>query len=50
MVEFCIEHGFTLRFIETMPMGDTGRSATDHYVDLQTVKARLASASNCCRA
>ena len=42
MVEFCIEHGFTLRFIETMPMGDTGRSATDHYVDLQTVKARLA--------
>ena len=42
MVEFCIEHGFTLRFIETMPMGDTGRSASDHYVDLQTVKARLA--------
>jgi GTP 3',8-cyclase len=42
MVDFCIEHGFTLRFIETMPMGDTGRSATDHYVDLQTVKARLA--------
>lgn len=42
MVGFCIEHGFTLRFIETMPMGDTGRAATDHYVDLQTVKARLA--------
>ena len=42
MVAFCIEHDFTLRFIETMPMGDTGRSATDHYVDLQTVKARLA--------
>jgi GTP 3',8-cyclase len=42
MVDFCIEHDFTLRFIETMPMGDTGRSATDHYVDLQTVKARLA--------
>jgi cyclic pyranopterin phosphate synthase len=42
MVDFCIAHGFTLRFIETMPMGDTGRSATDHYVDLQTVKARLA--------
>lgn len=42
MVDFCIEHGFTLRFIETMPMGDTGRNATDHYVDLQTVKARLA--------
>ncbi|MBU1192415.1 MAG: GTP 3',8-cyclase MoaA [Gammaproteobacteria bacterium] len=42
MVDFCIEHGFTLRFIETMPMGNTGRNATDHYVDLQTVKARLA--------
>ncbi|VAW91420.1 Cyclic pyranopterin phosphate synthase (MoaA) [hydrothermal vent metagenome] len=42
MVEFCIEHGFTLRFIETMPMGSTGREATDHYLDLQTVKARLA--------
>ena len=42
MVDFCIEHGFTLRFIETMPMGVTGRNATDHYVDLQTVKARLA--------
>ena len=42
MVEFCIAHGFTLRFIETMPMGDTGREATTHYVDLQQVKARLA--------
>ena len=28
MVEFCIEHDFTLRFIETMPMGDTGRCAS----------------------
>ena len=42
MVEFCIEHGFTLRFIETMPVGDTGRAATQHYVDLQQIKARLA--------
>jgi len=41
MVEFCIENDFTLRFIETMPMGDTGRSATQHYVDLQTVRRRL---------
>jgi cyclic pyranopterin phosphate synthase len=41
MVEFCLQHDFTLRFIETMPMGDTGRDAVDHYVDLQTVKARL---------
>ncbi len=42
MVEFCIEHDFTLRFIETMPMGSTGRDATDHYLNLQTVKAKLA--------
>ncbi len=42
MVEFCLEHGFTLRFIETMPMGDTGRLASTHYVDLQKVKQRLA--------
>lgn len=41
MVDFCIEHGFTLRFIETMPMGDTGRGAVDHYVNLQTVRTRL---------
>jgi len=41
MVNFCIEHDFTLRFIETMPMGDTGRDAVDRYVDLQTVRANL---------
>jgi cyclic pyranopterin phosphate synthase len=28
--------------IETMPMGNTGREATDHYVDLQTVRKQLA--------
>lgn len=42
MVTFCIDNGFTLRFIETMPMGDTGRKATGLFVDLQQVKARLA--------
>lgn len=41
MVNFCIEHDFTLRFIETMPMGQTGRNASEHYLDLQTVKKRL---------
>jgi cyclic pyranopterin phosphate synthase len=41
MVEFCIENGFTLRFIETMPVGDTGRNATDHFVDLQQVRKQL---------
>jgi len=44
MVNFCIEHGFTLRFIETMPVGDMGRKATDHYVDLQIIKKRLEEA------
>ncbi len=41
MVRFCLEHGFTLRFIETMPMGDTGRNAADHYLPLDEVKQRL---------
>ena len=42
MVEFCLQHHFTLRFIETMPMGATSEDATDHYLDLQLVKQRLA--------
>jgi GTP 3',8-cyclase len=41
MVDFCLEHDFTLRFIETMPMGDTGRNAADHFIDLDEVKQRL---------
>ncbi|MGB5541280.1 MAG: GTP 3',8-cyclase MoaA [Gammaproteobacteria bacterium] len=41
MVRFCIEHGFTLRFIETMPIGATGQAATGHYLDLQQVRARI---------
>lgn len=41
MVDFCLEHGFTLRFIETMPMGDTGRNASDQFIDLQVIKQRL---------
>ena len=42
MVEFCIEHGFSLRFIETMPVGTAGRGASNHYIDLGEIKARLA--------
>lgn len=42
MVSFCIEHDFTLRFIETMPMGNTGRDATAQYMDLGIIKTRLA--------
>lgn len=41
MVNFCLQHGFTLRFIETMPVGETGRAATHYYLDLPTVKRRL---------
>jgi cyclic pyranopterin phosphate synthase len=41
MVEFCIKHDFTLRLIETMPMGISGKDASDHYLDLQSVKKKL---------
>jgi cyclic pyranopterin phosphate synthase len=42
MVEFCLEYDFTLRFIETMPVGDTGRTAGEHYLALDVVRQRLA--------
>ena len=42
MVEFCLRHEFTLRLIEIMPMGETGRKAQQHYVDLEEIKKRLA--------
>jgi len=41
MVAFCLEHDFTLRLIETMPMGHTGQDATDRFVSLQQVRADL---------
>ncbi len=41
MVDFCIKHNFILRFIETMPVGDTGRKAIDDFDDLQLLKKRL---------
>jgi cyclic pyranopterin phosphate synthase len=39
MVAFCVENGFILRLIETMPMGETGRKAG--YLDLQPIRQRL---------
>ena len=39
MLDYCLEHDFTLRLIETMPMGSSGRDA--RYLDLQPVKQRL---------
>jgi cyclic pyranopterin phosphate synthase len=41
ILAFCAGRGFTLRLIETMPMGDTGRGASSHYLDLQTVRRTL---------
>ncbi len=41
MLEYCMDNGFTLRFIETMPMGTPGRNACQQYLGLQTVKDRL---------
>jgi len=41
MVAYCAERGFTLRFIETMPTGDTGRRAGEHYLSLDQVRRRL---------
>jgi cyclic pyranopterin phosphate synthase len=41
MAEFCRKHGFTLRFIETMPVGEGGRSAQSRYVSLQEVRSVL---------
>ena len=40
MVGFCIEHGFILRLIETMPMGSTGRDTG--FLDLGPIRTRLA--------
>jgi len=42
MVAYCIKHNFTLRFIEAMPMGPTGKSASAYYLSLETIRERLA--------
>lgn len=42
MINFCLCHGFTLRLIETMPMGSSGLEATtDHYINLQEIKQKI---------
>jgi len=41
MTDFCMRHHFTLRFIETMPMGQAGRNAYNSYMPLDEVKERL---------
>lgn len=42
VVDYCLEQGFTLRFIETMPVGPGGRAAYAHYLSLEEVRAQLA--------
>ena len=39
MAAYCMERGFVLRLIETMPVGETGRAAG--YLDLRPVRERL---------
>jgi cyclic pyranopterin phosphate synthase len=41
MVLYCLEHDFTLRLIETMPVGETGLHASNQFVSLQRVEAAL---------
>ena len=42
MIDFCAEHDFVLRLIETMPMGITGKEASLRYIPLDEVKAQIA--------
>ncbi|VAW86480.1 Cyclic pyranopterin phosphate synthase (MoaA) [hydrothermal vent metagenome] len=46
MVRYCDKNNFTLRLIETMPMGRSGQKASDHYMDLSTVRQQLADEFN----
>ena len=41
VLDYCMQNNFTLRFIETMPMGSAGRDASEQYLSLDTVKHRL---------
>ena len=44
MAEFAMQHGFILRLIEAMPMGDTGRNT--QYLDLGPVRDHLVQRFN----
>ena len=41
ILEYCMQHDFTLRFIETMPMGAPGRDGSEQYLSLKKVKQQL---------
>ncbi len=46
MVRYCGDNNFTLRLIETMPVGSGGQMATEHYLDLNTVRRQLSDTFN----
>ncbi len=46
MVRYCGDNNFTLRLIETMPVGSGGQMATEHYLDLNTVRQQLSETFN----
>lgn len=41
ILDYCAARGFTLRLIETMPMGATGQAAASACGDLEPIKRRL---------
>ena len=41
LLDYCAARGFTLRLIETMPMGATGQAAANAFGDLGPIKRRL---------
>ncbi len=41
MVDFCAEHHFILRLIETMPMGTTGKQASQRFIPMDEIKKSL---------
>jgi len=46
MVEYCQANQFTLRLIETMPIGEGGQRAQSEYVSLDEVRTRLEQVYN----
>ena len=41
LLDYCALRNFTLRLIETMPMGNTGRSMQARYLSLDSIKRKL---------
>lgn len=41
MIDYCLDHGLTLRFIEAMPLDESGIRANAHYLPLSKIERRL---------